>query len=130
MDITQEIVGKGFKLVGGRAQPRQYRVRIDSKHPGHRANAQPFGQGSDHLHEKLGRYSLAGKESPMGFKKVGVTGNALELAPGATTRMAVRTEIALPGPAIVGTRFLWTVMAGGVPDHSWTPALGNEQRRR
>jgi hypothetical protein len=43
--------------------------------------------------------------------------------------MAVRADIAMPDPAIIGARFLGTVMAMGFC-RSGAPALGGDQERR
>ena len=51
----------------------------------------------------------------------------MELSPSPTPWMAVRPEITLPDPAIIGARFIGTVMLMSV-DRSWASTRGRNQR--
>src|SRR5262249_17213392 len=84
-------------------QPCQDRVRIDFEHPGDGADAQAFRQCAHRPHQLLGRDAFAMERRAVGLLEIALTSRAVELPPGATTRMAVGTEIAQPHPAPIGT---------------------------
>src|SRR5262249_59647560 len=111
------------------AQPRPHGVRLHPEPSGHSPNAQAFSHSGDRPHDALGRSGLPIQGRAVRFEEIGVTDNPVELSPAPPTRMAVRTDIALPDPAIIGARFRGTVLVMGV-DRSWPSPLGNEQGRR
>src|SRR5215510_14993752 len=122
----QPIVGKGFEMVGRLTQPRQRGVWLDFKHPRHRTNSQPFGQSRDCAHDPLSRVGLAIQGRAVRFEKIGVTGHAVELAPGLTPRMAVSADITPCHPAIIRAGFGGTVLVMRVYS-SGASALGSDQ---
>src|SRR2546426_5582713 len=65
----------------------------------------------------------------MRFEEIRVTDYAVQLPPETTAGMAVGAEIAPSHPAIIGARFLGTVLGLGV-DRARAPALRDDQRRR
>src|SRR5882724_9717690 len=64
----------------------------------------------------------------MGFEKVAITGDAVQLPPGATARVAVRTDIASPKPAAIGTVGIRAEMLRGV-HLTWPSPAGGDRRR-
>jgi hypothetical protein len=96
---------------------------------GHGPNAQAFSHSGDRLHDTLGRSGLPIQGHTVRFEEIGVTDNTVELSPAHTTRMAVRTDITLPDPAIIGALLVVTVMDMSI-DRSRTPALGGDEGQR
>jgi hypothetical protein len=129
LQVMQPMARKSGELVGRLAQPCPHCVRIDFKYSSYRPNTQAFGQSHDCAHDPLGRSRFAIQERTVRLQKVGITHDAVELAPGPTPGMAIRADIALPDPALRGARFGGTVRMIGV-DRSWAPALGDEPSRR
>ena len=123
----QARVGKGGEMGSCLAQPSLYRIRINFKHSAHRTDAQPFSHGGYGAYHPLGWARLAVKEGVGRLQKVRLTHDAVELSPGPTPWMAVRSEIALPGPAIISARFVGTVMMMGV-NRSWAASPRSTQR--
>jgi hypothetical protein len=111
------------------AHPRQHGIRIHLKHSGHGPNAQAFSHSGDRLYDTVGRSELPIQGRAVRFEEIGVTDYAVELAPGPSTRMAVRPDIALPDPAVIGARGRGTVLAM-VVDRSRPSFLVSEQGRR
>src|SRR5215475_9982245 len=68
------------------------------------------------------------KHRTMGFEKVRLAYDALQLPPGATAGMAVGAEIAPSYPVIIRAGLLGTVLLRGV-DRSRASALSDEHRR-
>jgi hypothetical protein len=53
VDVTQKILRKGLKLLGGFHQPLQHGVGVHLKHPGGGTNAQAFSQAGEHAYDQL-----------------------------------------------------------------------------
>src|SRR5882672_11554382 len=95
----EEIPGKGLEMVRHLDQPCKHGVGIDLEHPGDGADAQTFRQRAHRPHQLLGRDAFAMERRAVGLLEIALASRAVELPPGATTRMAVGTEIAQPYPA-------------------------------
>jgi len=65
----------------------------------------------------------------MGFEKVGVTGNALELPPGVATRMPIGPDIPPPDPAVIPTTGIRAELERRVHRPRAPIGRGHEQRR-
>jgi hypothetical protein len=89
-------------------------MRHDLKYPSRAPDAQALGQACDGAHDEVDRYAFAMEEGALGFEKVAPTVPAIQLSPRATTRMTVRTDIAQPKPAAMGTVGIRTEMTGDV----------------
>src|SRR5437867_963060 len=87
-------------------QPGQDGTRAHLKHPSHRADAQPFGQGAHGPHQHVERDTLAMQRRAVGFLEIATTAGAMQLAPGATVGVTIGTDIAEPDPA--------PIVAGGM----------------
>jgi hypothetical protein len=84
-------------------QSVKHRVRINLKHAGHGADAEPFGERTDGLYQLLGRYLLAMKQRAVRFLEIAMTTETLELAAASPTGMTVGAEIAKTDPALIRT---------------------------
>jgi hypothetical protein len=124
--IVEQGVRKSLALGSGFSQPLKYRVRVDLKDPGHRANAQAFSQRGHHAYEQLRGHALAMKTGAVGLQEILVTHNALKLPPGAATGMAVGADIAAPYPAIIEARLLGAELGIGI-HLVRAPTLGSKQ---
>src|SRR5712691_11303035 len=114
VEIVQEIVRKRPQLVGGLDQPLQHCIRVDLEHPRRASDAQALGQAADDVYDEVDRDAFAMKDGAMGFEKVAPAAAAIQLSPRATARMTVRTDIASPKPAAIGTVGIRAEMVRGV----------------
>ena len=87
-------------------QPGQDGTRVHLKHPSHRADAQPFGQGAHGPYQHVERDTLAMQRRAVGLLEIATTAGAMQLAPGATVGVTIGTDIAEPDPA--------PIVAGGM----------------
>src|SRR5213596_3544977 len=89
-------------------------MRIDLKHPGHRTNAQAFGQRTDGPHQPIGCHPLAMQWCAVGLLEIAPAARAMQLAPQSTAGMTVGRDIAQAEPAAIRTGGTGTEMVGGV----------------
>ena len=101
--LTQDVAGKSVQLLSGLHQPVQHGVGGHLKDPRGGANTQPLRQARQHPDEQLYGDLLAVKERAMMLGKVALARGTLELAPGATTGMAIGAQVAQPEPAAIAT---------------------------
>src|SRR4029450_5035878 len=76
-----------------------------------------FGQKTpacQHMDNELDRHSFAMKDRPMMLWKVAIAGRTVQLAPRATTGMAVGAQVTEPQPAAIATASMGTEVSGGV----------------
>jgi hypothetical protein len=111
----------------------KYRVyhehQLTSQTPRDRTDTQPLGHGSHYAYDHLDRARLSMQQCPISLQKAGVTGDTVELSPGSAPRMPIGSDVTLPDPAVIGTRFCGTVLKMG-GNRSRTPALGDDPGRR
>jgi hypothetical protein len=115
-------------MVGGFAQPLQHRVGIDLEHPGDSADAQAFRQRAHRPYQQVGCDAFAMERRAVGLLEIALARRAVELPPGATTRMAVGTEIAQSPPALIGTGGIGAELLRGVHLARASPAGDDRQR--
>src|SRR6266849_8926987 len=106
-------------------QPGQDGMRVHLKHPSHRADAQPFGQGAHGPHQHVERDTLAMHRRAVGLLAIATTAGAMQLAPGAVVGVTVGTDIAEPDPAPIGTGRMRTEMLRGL-HLAWPSPRGHE----
>src|SRR5256712_9138514 len=108
-------------------QPCQHGVGIALEHPGDGADAQAFRQRAHRPHQLLGRDAFAMERRAVGLLEIALASRAVELQPGATTWMAVGTEIAQPRPAPIGTGGVRAELLRGVHLARASPAGDDRQ---
>src|SRR5262249_48913122 len=112
--IAEKIRGKGSQVPGRLGQPLQHRVGSDFEDPSSGTDTQALSQASQDPHDEFDRGLFAVEERAMRLQKVALTCRAVELAPGAPTRMPVRAQIAKPAPALIVTMAVRTEVHGGI----------------
>src|SRR2546422_8008238 len=108
-------------------QPGQDGIRVHLEHPGDGADAQTFRQRAHRPHQLLGRDAFAMERRAVGLLEIALASRAVALPPGATTRMAVGTEIAQPYPAPIVTGGVRAEMLRGVHLARASPAGDDRQ---
>src|SRR4030095_2393689 len=88
--------------------------RIDLKDPCSGPNAQPLRQARQDADDQLHRCLLAMKNRPVMLRKIALAPEAVQLPPGATTRMAIRPQIVEPQPAAIVTVPMGAKVHGGI----------------
>jgi hypothetical protein len=101
--LTQEVAGKGLKLLGRFHQPVEHGIRGHLEDPRGGADAQPLSQARQYPHDQLHGHLFAMEDCAMMLGKVAFARSAVELAPGTATGMAIGTEVAQPEPATIAT---------------------------
>jgi hypothetical protein len=103
VQMTQEISGKGAELFGRFDQPVQHGVRIDLKDPSRRADPQTLSQAGQDAHDEIDLGLFAVKHRTVMLGKKGVARGAMDLTPGATTRMPIGPQVVQSQPAAIVT---------------------------
>ena len=101
--VVEEILREGCRMLRDLNQPRQNGIGIALEAPGAGADAQAFRQRVHRPPQLLGRAALAMERRAVGLLEIALARRAGALPPGATTRMAVGTEMAQPHPPPIGT---------------------------
>jgi len=106
--LTQEVACKGLKLLGRFHQPVEHGIRVHLEDPRGGANAEPLRQAGQHADDQLHGDLLSMKDRAMMLGKVPFACDAVELAPGTATGMAIGTEVPQPEPATIATARMGT----------------------
>src|SRR5262249_53012267 len=89
-------------------------VGSDLNHAGGGPNAYPLGQARQDAHDQFSCRLLAMKDRAVGFQKIPVASEALQLSPRAATGMAISPQVVEPQPAAIVTSGVGTKVHRGV----------------
>src|SRR5713101_10115930 len=125
--VVEDILREGCRMIRYLDQPRQDGIGIDLEDTGDGADTQAFRQRAHRPHQLFGRDAFAMERRAVGLLEIALASRAVELPPGATTRMPVGTDIAEPYPAPIVTGGVRAEMLRGVHLARASPAGDDRQ---